>query len=216
MRHLIFVLSFFSLVCFAAPVEIRVVQNNGKPVKDAVVYVTASNLPKQSSSVKETLVTEISQDKRAFKPYISVVKVNQPVLFTNKDNISHHIYSITGPLDFSFVIRSSEAGVEKSFPSEGVIAMGCNIHDWMSGYIKVVDTPYFTITGKSGVVRMTLPDELENVKVIAWHPQMNEELYAQLSQEKELTLSLTKKMSPIPKQKNTQTIDFYRSYGSYK
>ncbi|WP_281628917.1 hypothetical protein [Vibrio sp. St2] len=213
MRHLLPILFLFPAISsYAAPIEVRVVQSNGKPVKDAVVYVTASNLPVEETTTNETLVTEVSQNGRAFKPYISVVRVNQPVLFTNKDDISHHIYSITGPLDFSFVIRASEQGVEKSFPSEGVVAMGCNIHDWMSGYIKVVDTPYYTITGKSGVARITLPDGLENVTLTAWHPQMNETLQTEVVGGQEFELPLTKKMSPIPKQKNAQMIDFYGSY----
>ncbi|NRF61384.1 hypothetical protein [Vibrio coralliilyticus] len=212
MRHLLLILFLFPAISSAAPIEVRVVQSNGKPVKDAVVYVTASNLPVEETTTNETLVTEVSQNGRAFKPYISVVRVNKPVLFTNKDDISHHIYSITGPLDFSFVIRASEQGVEKSFPSEGVVAMGCNIHDWMSGYIKVVDTPYYTITGKSGVARITLPDGLENVTLTAWHPQMNETLQTEVAGGQEFKLALTKKMSPIPKQKNAQMIDFYGSY----
>ena len=211
MRNTAISLYFLSIPCFSAPLEISILDNDGRPVEDVVVYVTATNLPNETDP-PEDLVTEISQENRAFRPYVSVVRVNQPVLFTNKDDISHHVYSIAGPLDFSFVIGSEESGVSKSFPSEGVVGVGCNIHDWMSGYIKVVDTPYYSITGTSGRVKMTLPDNIENAEVIAWHPQMNEVLKTGLGEQTSITLSLAKEMSPIPKQKNSQMIDFYGKY----
>ena len=36
------------------------------------------------------------------------------------------------------------------FNKEAEIAMGCNIHDWMSGYLLIVDTPFFTKSDKNG------------------------------------------------------------------
>jgi hypothetical protein len=31
-----------------------------------------------------------------------------------------------------------------TFTEPGVVPLGCNIHDWMIGYIVVVDTPFYT------------------------------------------------------------------------
>ncbi|MDN3610277.1 hypothetical protein ACODM8_14130 [Vibrio ostreicida] len=210
---------WFFLACFlnisstlATPLEVTVLQNNGRPLQQAVVTVTSASLPSDRSLVDKKSPPEIAQDGQAFSPYISVVQVGEPVVFTNKDTISHHIYALTGPLDFSFVIRATQAGIEKTFSSQGTVAMGCNIHDWMSGYIKVVNTPYYGQTSRTGRVDLDIPDRLDEATLSVWHPQMNETLQIPLPNERQVKLTLSKKMSPIPKQKNTQKIDFYGSY----
>jgi hypothetical protein len=40
------------------------------------------------------------------------------------------------------------------FDRPGVVVLGCNIHDWMLGYIYVADTPYFGKTDADGGVRI--------------------------------------------------------------
>lgn len=209
MRYIIFTFCFICAASFATPIDVRVLDNKGDPVKDTVVYITATNLPRDEPLESKTLVTEVAQDGRAFKPYVSVARVNQTVLFTNKDDFSHHIYSITGPVELSFIIRAQDHEVKKSFPTEGGVAMGCNIHDWMSGYIKVIDTPYYAITDSSGMGQIHVPVGLENADIIAWHPQMNESVEQKLDQQTTVTFELQNDMSPIPKQKSTQAISFY-------
>ena len=52
--------------------------------------------------------------------------------------------------------------------------LGCNIHDWMVGYVYVSEPPYFSKTGKTGKdgkARLTnLPPGAYVVRV--WHPQL--------------------------------------------
>ncbi|MEI8647621.1 hypothetical protein P4S73_06140 [Paraglaciecola sp. Hal342] len=50
--------------------------------------------------------------------------------------------------------------------------MGCNVHDWMLGYIYVVDTPYFAKTDQQGSVSMQVPDGEYIIK--AWHPRISD------------------------------------------
>ena len=60
------------------------------------------------------------------------------------------------------------------FDKPGAVVLGCNIHDWMVGYIYVVDTPYFAKTGKAGSARLeALPAGDYQVRV--WHPYMKSE-----------------------------------------
>ena len=50
------------------------------------------------------------------------------------------------------------------------MALGCNIHDNMRGYIKVVDTPFAAKTDRNGVVNFNgLSAGGATVKI--WHPQ---------------------------------------------
>jgi hypothetical protein len=57
------------------------------------------------------------------------------------------------------------------FDRPGVVALGCNIHDWMVGYISVLPTPWFARTGPDGRARLgDVPAGSYEVRV--WHPQM--------------------------------------------
>jgi hypothetical protein len=54
-----------------------------------------------------------------------------------------------------------------------VVALGCNIHDWMVGYVYVSETPYFAKTAKDGTALLKdLPAGDYNVRV--WQPRMGE------------------------------------------
>ena len=57
------------------------------------------------------------------------------------------------------------------FDKTGVVSLGCNIHDWMSAYIYVVDTPYFTITDTKGKASLALP--FGDYKIRYWHPDID-------------------------------------------
>ena len=48
------------------------------------------------------------------------------------------------------------------------MVLGCNIHDRMVAYIKVVDTPYFAKTDAAGLARIELPAGAAYT-VTAWH-----------------------------------------------
>jgi hypothetical protein len=54
------------------------------------------------------------------------------------------------------------------FDKVGVVKIGCNIHDWMSGIILVLPTPYFAVTDRDG--KFTLSDLPGGSYVLsAWH-----------------------------------------------
>jgi hypothetical protein len=57
------------------------------------------------------------------------------------------------------------------FDKVGIVKLGCNIHDWMIGYIYVTETPYFGKTTATGRVDLDqLPAGRYRVRV--WHPRM--------------------------------------------
>ena len=57
-----------------------------------------------------------------------------------------------------------------SFDKAGVVTLGCNIHDWMRGYIFVSESPYASISDGRGKVKLNdLPSDTYILEV--WHPQ---------------------------------------------
>jgi hypothetical protein len=56
------------------------------------------------------------------------------------------------------------------FDKAGVVVLGCNIHDWMVGYVYVSESPWFAKTGADGTATLSLPPRAYVVRV--WHPQL--------------------------------------------
>ncbi len=52
----------------------------------------------------------------------------------------------------------------------GSVALGCNIHDWMNGYIRVVDTPYAAKTDHNGYARIAAVP-YGSYGLTIWHPR---------------------------------------------
>lgn len=60
------------------------------------------------------------------------------------------------------------------FDKAGVAVLGCNIHDWMLGYVVVLDTPWFAKSGRNGSVTLRdLPAGDYTINV--WQPNMQDD-----------------------------------------
>ena len=69
---------------------------------------------------------------------------------------------------FTVIARARPSTI--AFDKPGVVTLGCNIHDWMIGYVLVVSTPHFAKTDASGRVHLRdLP--AGSYAVQAWYPQ---------------------------------------------
>jgi hypothetical protein len=93
------------------------------------------------------------------------------VSFPNKDNIRHQVYSFSPAKKFELPLYSGTTAPPVLFDKPGVVILGCNIHDWMIGYIYVSATPFFAKTGPDGRVDIrNIPAGDYLVRV--WHPRL--------------------------------------------
>src|SRR5207302_8452340 len=129
----------------AGSLNVAVKDSKGAPVADAVVY---AKLPNGSATAKKQAI--IDQIDKQFVPYVSAIQVGTSVLFPNKDNIRHHVYSFSPAKKFDLPLYAGVPAEPVTFDKEGFVTLGCNIHDWMIAYVAVVPTPYFKITDKDG------------------------------------------------------------------
>jgi plastocyanin len=114
---------------------------------------------------------KVTQQNMTFSPFVSVVPAGAIVAFPNIDPVMHHVYSFSTPHPFEIKLYGKDQSRTVNFDKPGVIALGCNIHDQMIAFIKVVDTPYAAKAGADGVARLAgLPDGSTVVHV--WHPYM--------------------------------------------
>jgi plastocyanin len=129
----------------------------GRPVADAVIAAApvAAEAPAAKTSKQDKL--ELDQHGKQFIPHVLVVHTGNQVVFPNTDNIHHHVYSFSPAKPFEIKLYKGTPNEPEVFDKPGVIVLGCNIHDWMLGYIYVTDAPYFAKTGENGAWTLEAP-----------------------------------------------------------
>jgi plastocyanin len=157
--------------CAAATLEVSVVDEQGKPLADVAVYATSHD----ASAVALPPATAImDQQAHQFVPHVLVVRTGTAVTFPNSDNVSHHVYSFSPTKPFELGLYKGNVYPPVVFDKPGIVVVGCNIHDSMLGYIRVVDAPHFAVTNEQGVA---LIDGVANgdYAVEAWTPRVRAE-----------------------------------------
>jgi plastocyanin len=146
--------------------------DGGRPVTDVVVSLTpAGRAPDPAHPAPAVM----DQQNKTFVPLVLAVPVGTAVTFPNRDNIRHHVYSFSPAKRFELPLYIGTPAAPVVFDKPGVVVLGCNIHDWMVGYIYVADTPYFAKTAADGTVRLAdVPPGVYEARI--WHPRMRGEI----------------------------------------
>lgn len=152
----------------AGDLTVTVRDGAGAPVRNAVVWVNVAGAPAPKASGP----LFVAQQNVQFDPYVLVVPVGAEVAFPNKDKVRHHVYSFSPPKRFELKLYGKEEARTVTFDKPGTIALGCNIHDQMSGFIKVVDTPFAAKTGADGSVTLRGLPAAASASMRVWHPQL--------------------------------------------
>jgi plastocyanin len=170
MRSLLAIAAVFvTLPLAAASIDVRVQDARGAGVRDAVVYAVPEGKPLPLA--KKTAVMD--QKNRMFIPHVLAVQTGTSIRFPNSDDIRHHVYSFSPARPFQLPLYKGTPANPLVFPRAGVVTLGCNIHDQMSAYIIVVDTPYFEKTGEGKATLTGLEPGRYSVRV--WYPDMRDE-----------------------------------------
>lgn len=145
-----------------------VVDDKGKPVADAVVVAVPADGAMRLPARRDAVVDQVNKE---FTPKVNAILVGTPVIFPNHDNVRHHVYSFSPAKRFELPLYAGVPAQPVVFDTPGVVVLGCNIHDWMVGYIYVSESPYFAKTRADGkAVIADLPARSYVVRV--WHPQL--------------------------------------------
>lgn len=168
--HLPFALSLLGLLLstplHAASLYADVVDSQGQPLANAVLSLRSSAGP-----VVAPAAAIMDQRAQQFAPNVLAVRSGTSVLFPNSDNIRHHVYSFSLAKRFELRLYQGTPSEPVVFDKPGVVVLGCNIHDWMLGYVYVTDDPWFAVSDEQG--RLSL-DQLPagGYAVTLWHPHV--------------------------------------------
>lgn len=153
-------------LAMAATVQVQVLDGSGKPLADAVAFLESREARGASRPAQGA---ELAQVGKQFDPKVLVVPVGTSVQFPNRDTVRHHVYSFSPTKPFELKLYTGSAANPVVFDKTGVAVLGCNIHDNMTAWVVVVDTPYFGRSAAPGkVVMANVPAGTYSLRV--WHP----------------------------------------------
>ncbi len=162
-------LAVFAVHAQAATVVGEVKDQAGRPLADTVIVATPTlGLPPSPAAASTSVV--LDQHNREFIPHVLVIRSGTEVSFPNHDNTRHHVYSFSPAKRFEIKLYKNMPPNPIRFDMPGVAVLGCNIHDWMLGYVYVTDSPYFTKSDNAGRWSLELPPAAYTISF--WHPDM--------------------------------------------
>jgi plastocyanin len=156
MRSLLALLLLLALPlpALAGELTVDLKTTSGQPVSNAVIsFKPASGAAAMPARFNAPLTVE--QKDIHFDPFILIVPVGSEVAFPNKDKVRHHVYSFSPAKRFEIKLYGRDETRKIIFDKVGVVALGCNIHDQMMGFVVVLDTPYAAKVGPSGQATLT-------------------------------------------------------------
>lgn len=153
---------------FAGNVSVTVLDESGKPLRDAVVFLESAQAKKLSKALP---LAQMAQRDKAFLPSLLVITTGTSVSFPNIDTVRHHVYSFSPAKRFELKLYVGTPTNPVVFDKPGVVVMGCNIHDQMIAYILVVDTPFYGTATANGLVSMNdVPPGDYSLRI--WHSRL--------------------------------------------
>ena len=166
-----------SLLCFcvnayAEKLEITLTDQSGNSIVDSVVSAYCQSQTDQSS-VKSEKTVIIDQVEKEFINHVTPIQIGTAIKFPNHDQIRHHVYSFSPAKNFEIPLYKGVPVDSIFFEQAGVVVLGCNIHDHMSAYIVVVDSPYFAKTDELGRASLSLP--VGDYELRFWHRDADED-----------------------------------------
>lgn len=155
----------FSPVLWAASLQAELVDAQGQPLANAVLTLRGP-LGAEAAPAKAIM----DQQAQQFVPNVLAVRTGTSVAFPNSDNIRHHVYSFSPAKRFELRLYQGTPSEPVQFDKPGVVVLGCNIHDWMVGYVYITDDPWFAVSDAQGKLNVEqLP--AGRYAVTLWHPQ---------------------------------------------
>lgn len=182
----------------AEPLTVTVVDVNGKPVSGVAVFVEGGSAEVDSDQPRTAVMDQVDSQ---FVPQLLVVSKGTAVEFPNSDPIAHHVYSFSKPNDFVLPLYKGDLNKPVFFNHDGVVTVGCNIHDHMVGYIVVVEGETYGVTDSGGQVRFDSLDGTTAVSLQIWSPRIRDRKLTFVTREAHVTLQLAKKLRPGPTQR---------------
>ena len=148
---LVILLIQLSSSLLAGDLDVSFRNADGEPVIDAIIEIVSPVIPVPDNWDYRGLMDQV--DKEFIGNVVTIVRGSY-VLFPNNDDIQHHVYSFSDNKSFDLPLYSGTDTEPVLFDVAGVTVVGCNIHDWMLGYIYVGDSHLMAKSNASGLAKI--------------------------------------------------------------
>lgn len=131
-----------------------------------------------------------------YHPHVLGVMVNQPVDILNPDGTLHNVHAMAKVnKEFNIAMPKFRKKITRTFDQpEVMVKMKCDVHPWMSGYVAVMEHPYFDVSETTGEFTIeNLPAGTYEIE--AWHEKLGTQKTKVMLDEgatEELTFKFTK------------------------
>ena len=143
--------------------------HEANPLSNVVLYLSSTAPVRGPTQPGPPPV--MTQHGERFVPHVLPVLVGTTVAFPNDDNVYHNVFSLSRArsLELGRYPRGSSKSIQ--FLVSGVVQLFCHIHADMSGYILVLDNPFFVVPDAQGhfALEGVPPGEYQ---LIAWHERI--------------------------------------------
>lgn len=157
-------LTLQSSALYAASLTFKITNQQQQPLPDTVVELRSLTDP-----VVKPQRIQVAQQQLTFVPFVSAIPAGSQVEFPNLDKTRHHVYSFSPAKQFEIKLYADKPETPIIFDTPGIIALGCNIHDYMQAYIYVSESNLVAVSDETG--KLTWPDIAPgSYQLYLWHP----------------------------------------------
>ena len=154
-------------VCGDGKSDPSLLVDGGGGVKNAVVQIAGLR-----EGVAPSKAAVVDQVKCEYVPHVSVIPAGATVTFRNSDGILHNIHTVSQiNSPFNRAQPKFLKEIKESFAKPEIIALRCDVHGWMTGWLMVTDNVYFAVTESDGAFKLTdVPAGKHTLEI--WHEKL--------------------------------------------
>jgi plastocyanin len=192
-----------------APPQMATIENkpchaDAKPLKEETVVVndngTLANVfvyladapPSDGSSREPALLDQV--DCR-YAPHVVGVQVGQPLVIRSSDPTLHNVHynaERNPPANFGLTVKGAQKQVK--FESAEFIRVKCDVHPWMTAYVGVFDSPFYSVSSDEGGAFEIAKVPAGKYRLVAWHERYGQvERAVEVSDDKSIDVTVTYK-----------------------
>jgi plastocyanin len=152
----------------AASLTLHISNQQQQPLADAVAELRSLTHPERKPQR-----IQVAQQQLTFVPFVSAIPAGSEVEFPNLDKTRHHVYSFSPAKQFEIQLYAEKPEAPITFDTPGIVALGCNIHDYMQAYIYVAESSLVAVSNQNG--QLTWSDVAPgSYQLYLWHPWLLE------------------------------------------
>lgn len=156
-------------VCGKSKTDPTLSVGEGGGLRNAVVHITDIKTGKKYEPQKVTL----DQKGCEYQPHVLAFVAGSTVEVLNPDGILHNVRALSKVnTPFNLAQPKFKTSLTVKFDQPEIVAVRCDVHDWMSGWFFVAEHPYFSVSDASGAFALpSVPPGGYTVEV--WHEKLD-------------------------------------------